>query len=1075
VAQALVRSEFLRRSSRLSTGRSGSLVVFLSVLLSAGTITSVQAQISSEIHGTVTDQQGLPIVAAVVLIRADGTGIATTLATSPDGSYRTVGLPPGTYTVTASHVGFTTTLYSHLDLTVNRRLQLDITLVVSGQQERITVEAVPPFIETGSSSSGSTVTRKQVESMPILSRNYLELLQLVPGVAINRTADAKCDAATPILGERANNAYTMIDGMPNRDDFDGGAAIPFALDSIQELQVMTSGYKAEFGRGSGGIVNAATKSGTNAWHGSTSLFHRNSALDSADVQDSSVPFLRHWATSGTIGGPLVKDRAFLFGAAEKIRETRESNFQYPEDFPLALERIEESIDRPGEVSESRGFVKLDEALGRHRLTQELNITNAHLDDSGDQPSTRSNVAQRRLMIGLRDTALWGDRGNPYLFSAYAQYRDEPSNSRPAHLELGLPSTFVNLFSGLETGELFGDATQETIGPGFSGSRLDEQSVAWGLNLTRQLSAHVVKFGWDAQRTRVNGAEGTQIFDLVLATVSDFERYDLANAGVHATLVSKGLGPAGDVVHLRNMYNGLFVQDDWHLGRNTTINMGVRWDYDSEFPNKTDFSPRLGVSWSLNAKTVLKASWGTFYDHFRMGVARQIPAFGGANVAEFQDIRFPRLFYGVPTVGALHYGGLCLSHSLTDAEIASSGATCEDPGHQLYGVDHLNGVVVEGHAPLLPDAIVTQATVASLTGLTPQQFADEASAAVGQLPGFFYWGGGGNLTVGFLGVPAFRPPIAVDPRLRVPHSQVFHVGLEREIRGGFAAYADYFFKDIRNILGIRVTNLAFEARLPDHLRETLPGTGDQPISTYGPWYSGRFQAAIAGLRTRTSGRFMFEATYTFAHAIDNLLNASLTSDVGAVDTIGGGPTDSFVGVPPTITDPVSGQSNADGPFVASNGHPVPQAGRYYYGPNLDRGPSDLASATHTLSANGLAHLPWSVEVSAIFRAQSGFHYSRSPFYEVWPDFYGDGFPGSVDLAAGRNHFVAPPFVNLDARLSKRFRLSDRWRLEALVEFFNMFNRGNPLEIQTVADAPVPFGTVTQVLPGREGQVGLKIEF
>ena len=222
------------------------------------------------------------------------------------------------------------------------------------------------------------------------------------------------------------------------------------------------------------------------------------------------------------------------------------------------------------------------------------------------------------MIGLRDTALWGDRGNPYLFSAYAQYRDEPSNSRPAHLELGLPSTFVNLFSGLETGELFGDATQETIGPGFSGSRLDEQSVAWGLNLTRQLSAHVVKFGWDAQRTRVNGAEGTQIIDLVLATVSDFERYDLANAGVHATLVSKGLGPAGDVVHLRNMYNGLFVQDDWHLGRNTTVNMGVRWDYDSEFPNKTDFSPRLGVSWSPDAKTVMKASWGVFYDHFRMG-------------------------------------------------------------------------------------------------------------------------------------------------------------------------------------------------------------------------------------------------------------------------------------------------------------------------------------------------------------------------------------------------------------------------------------------------------------------------
>ena len=108
--------------------------------------------------------------------------------------------------------------------------------------------------------------------------------------------------------------------------------------------------------------------------------------------------------------------------------------------------------------------------------------------------------------------------------------------------------------------------------------------------------------------------------------------------------------------------------------------------------------------------------------------------------------------------------------------------------------------------------------------------------------------------------------------------------------------------------------------------------------YGPWYSGHYQALVAGLRTRTTGRFLFEATYTFAHAIDNLLNASLHSDVGAVDTIGGGPTDSFVGIPPIVTDPETGQTNADGPFVAGNGHPVPQGGKYYYGPDLDRGAS-----------------------------------------------------------------------------------------------------------------------------------------
>jgi hypothetical protein len=291
------------------------------------------------------------------------------------------------------------------------------------------------------------------------------------------------------------------------------------------------------------------------------------------------------------------------------------------------------------------------------------------------------------------------------------------------------------------------------------------------------------------------------------------------------------------------------------------------------------------------------------------------------------------------------------------------------------------------------------------------------------------------------------------------------------------YADYFYKDMRNILGVRLTNLAFEARLPGDAGETAPGTGDQPISMYGPWYSGFYSAAIVGLRKRISRRFMVEANYTYAHAIDNLLSSSLYSSVqtnlGVRLTSFDSTTDSFVGVPPVVTDIVSGKTNAHGPFIASNGNPVPQAGKFYYGPNLDRGPSDLA-VTHTFSANGLVQLPKGFQISTIFRAQSGFHYSRS-FSTDAPDVDGDGIPASIDFHVGRNRFVAPPYVNLDARLSKSFHFGDRLLFEALIEYFNVLNRANPSQIQTAADGPVRFGTVTQFLPGREGQVGIKLEF
>ena len=1047
------------------------LILFLgSTLIALG-------QVTSGIAGILMDQGGQPIVGAEVLVRSDATGSEIRSTTGPDGYFGVVGLLPGVYTVRVSREGFATKTYTGIDLTLNQKLRLEITLMVSGTKESVTVKGSPPLLDLDSPSTGSTILPAQVESMPLNGRNYLDLLQLVPGVSVNRNFSEGDDNSAPILGERANNVYVLIDGMPNRDEVDGGPAGQFDQDSILEFQVITAGYKAEFGRGSGGIVNVATKSGTKEWHGSLALFHRNYVLDSADVPDSEPPFLIRWDGSATAGGPIQQKHAFCFGALERIVETRQSNFQYPADFPLSLKEQEESINDHGRVHETRGFLKLDELLGPHRLTQEMNLTNTHLADVGDQPSLRSDLDRRDLMIGVRDTVLWGDPGSPYLLTGYLQFRGEPSLVRPAHLELGLPTTFVNLFSSLNTGGLFGNVTQESLGPGYTPLRLDEDYVSFGVSLARQFSRHTVKFGWDFQHAHVNGQEASNIFDLLFATIPDFDQYGLTNSGVHVRFTQQGAEPGDDRIALRNNYNGLFVQDDWRITRTVTANLGLRWDYDSEFPNKANFSPRLGVSWAPDSKTTLSASWGVFYDHFRMGVTRDIPAFGGAAVSVFQDISFPRLFYGDPTQ-APFLGGLCLSPDKTDAQLAMSGATCEaNPSQPIFGIDHLNTIVAAGHAPMSPNTIVSQSTVNALTGLTPQQFADAASVAVNEPAGFFYWGLAGNLSVAFLGSSAYRPPIAVNGSFRTPYTEAFHAGVQRKLTNSLAVYVDYFCRDIRNILGVRLANLAFEARMPDHTGETLPGTGDQPISAYGPWYSGNYNALIVGVKKQLTSRFLFDMSYSHAHAIDNLLSSSLISNVqtglGVRLTAFGSTTDSFVGVPPVVVDPVTGQTNAHGSFIASNGNPVPQAGKMYYGPDLDRGPSDLAYA-HTFASEGLVQLPKGFQISAIFRAQSGFHYSRS-FTNDAPDVDGDGIPASIDYTAGRNRFVAPPFINLDARLSKSFQVKERFRVEMLIEYFNTLNRANPSQIQTAAESQVPFGTVIQVLPGREGQVGIKLDF
>ena len=229
--------------------------------------------------------------------------------------------------------------------------------------------------------------------------------------------------------------------------------------------------------------------------------------------------------------------------------------------------------------------------------------------------------------------------------------------------------------------------------------------------------------------------------------------------------------------------------------------------------------------------------------------------------------------------------------------------------------------------------------------------------------------------------------------------------------------------------------------------------------------------------RLSKRFQFDASYTYSKEWDNALNSALISNLqvgqGAAYAATDGPTDSYKGMVPVVTDTTTGQTNANGPFVdASNGNPVPQAGRYYNGCNLDYGRSDL-SVPQNFTIHGVVQLPWKFEISDIFRAQSGFAYSRGTVNPVDGD--GDGLYNGQDISYVRNAFSAPKFINMDVRVAKNFAIGERTKVDAYFEMFNLFNRANPAAMQNVPGQAAPLDSVIQVLPGREGQVGLRITF
>ena len=1061
------------KATRVKVARCVSLwVVLVAVFLFPFVLspTALAQTTVSTIEGTVKDAQGSAISGAQIVVKSSALGIERTTTSDADGFYRIAALPAGNYSLEVSHSGFATRTLSSIELTVNRTLSLDLPLEVGAVTGQVDVVGTAELLNPTSSSTGSTVTPQQIREMPTNGRNYLDLMQLVPGVVVNRQANVGSDNSTPVLGERAGNNNFLIDGQPNKDSVNGGAASQFNQETIAEFQVLTAGFRAEFGQASGAIVNVITKTGGNAYHGLASVFFRNNAFDSSNSLDptqTDAPFLQRWDYSLALGGPVVKDKVFFFGSAERIRENRRLNFVFPTGTPQAIRNFENAFDNPSRAYDTRGFFKFDEQLGRHTLSQSVNYTNGNvkeflpLSNATDLPSRRNDTGGRHLLLAFSDTILAGEKSNPWVLTLRGGYRGDTSETRPAHPEAGVGTRF-QMFSS-NNGGAGGDLGLVAFGNSSSRTALDQKYTSLSANANKLVGDHNIKFGWNFLRTKVDGVEARVLDRQLFATLSDFTTFGPIDAGFFTIVTVGGLTPQGDEIHLRNNYNALFLQDDWKFHPRLTLNLGMRWDYDSEFVSKRNFSPRVGFAWSAASKTIVRGHFGVFYDQFRLGLVRDVPTFGGADRRVVQPFSYPRGFYGVPTIlpaiinaSLFPPGGLCISPNLTDAQIIAGNVACTFSPGLFVGIDRLNRVVAPGHAAIPANAPININNIQSLSGLTPDQYLVQASAAVGKAPGFFFWGPSGTLT--HPAIPAQLFPTDINRSFKTPFTTSYSIGVQQEIKN-VVLEADYYHRNMNDLLGRLEANIGYATRAG--VRTFSPPFTAGPIQTFGPWYEGTYNGVVVSFTKRFTRRFTLSGNYAFADETDNQLG---------IDTL---PSDSFVGVAPIVTDSRSGATNRNSSFISSSGNFVAKAGTFVNGPDLDKGPSDL-SVDHTFQLNGLIELPWRFQISGIFRAQSGFHYSRVGSRED-PD--GDGTLNTIDhTGPGRNGFTSPAFVNLDMRFAKRFDITERVKIQALFEFFNILNRQNPAAIQnSLTVTNKPFGSITQVLPGREGQVGLRLEF
>ena len=301
--------------------------------------------------GTVTDSSGAVVPDATITITNVETNQSMKVSTDNAGGYVANLLRIGRYTVTAEKAGFQKTVQTNVEVNVNQVLRVDLVLQVGAVSQTVEVTAAPPLIQSETSSLGTIETERRIVDLPLNGRNFIALAYLGPGANSGQQGsnvsggvfeNERGNEALSVNGLRVSNNNFLLDGVDNNEFGLGGVIAMPPPDAIQEFRIEENSMSAEFGRG-GAAVNVALKSGTNDIHGGAYEFIRNDALDARNFFDATKPAFRRNQFGFYLGGPIKKDKTFIFGDYQGIRVSQ--GLTNVSTVPYASERGGDFTDR----------------------------------------------------------------------------------------------------------------------------------------------------------------------------------------------------------------------------------------------------------------------------------------------------------------------------------------------------------------------------------------------------------------------------------------------------------------------------------------------------------------------------------------------------------------------------------------------------------------------------------------------------------------------------------------------------------------------------------------------------------
>lgn len=1039
------------------------------------------------ISGTVRDSTGAVVPNAKLTLTSTGTNAQVTTVTNPSGEFQFLQLPPATYSLVAEAQGFKKVNVSSVLVQVDQITHLDLTLEVGTLSESVQVESVAPMLENDKSTLSSVVDSRNISNMPLNGRQALDLALITPGVL--PTAAGTQVLSFNVAGARSQSNTYLWDGVSNMDTQVNGNLNNFRIgDAVQEFSVQTSVASAEFGRGTGGTVSMVTKSGTNELHGSLFEYLRNNDFDATDFfinknKGTKTPLHRN-QFGGTAGGPIKKNKIFIFGSYEEFRQVNPtpSSTRVPTDAERA--QVKDPVSAAllkfwptanaipvttggnnfignslASTFDYTGLVKLDYKLRdadqltfRYANYQGATFAAGALPNEGGNGNTP--VSRNGVLIETHTFS-------PTLFNEFrAGYSRNQTFITVQDIGLNAANIFVDASGKPLPGVV--DATKNlqdsglptiSISGGFaplgSTTNLPQGRITNTFEVFDNMSwvapfgasKHSFRFGYHQRREQAR-----RYLDSVERGSFSFLNWsDFANGLVNSSSFKTG----STLAYWDRFPWDLYWQDQWKVRDNVTINYGIRYEYPSAIyqhrQDAVNFFPGVGPI-LLGTNKLLSID----------------PTKTGYAALTYSQAPFTAPDSGVgsdknnfaPVVGVAYTPRFAKSIFGNDDTVIRFGFR--------VGYDDIFNNIPANMGLNAPYNLSTSQTA----GVTQP---DKFSYAVGfnqNVPLVKFVNG-----KPFVGLVGFS---AEDPNIRSAYLYQYNFGIQRRFAQSVSLEVDYqgsaghklgMFVD-QNQPNVIVND-------PNVIGKSAPNVQIYPYPTFGSIGTGvaignsHYNGMVTTFNFQSRKGYFLQASYTWSHSID--YTSAYFGSTGELSSAAN----------PKQINLERGPSSFD----------TRQRAVVVYNMDLPVGPGHRLLGWNN-GFNRQAFGGW--QISGITSAQSGQPftvYNTSNDFSGFaqgadrPDYLGGPFVtnySNPDLAfspsqfssrpptgrvgtSGRNEFVGPGLVNYDFTALKNFAVwGERTKLTFRADFFNLFNHTNFANPGHSQSATASFGKITQTL-------------